>query len=137
MTRKYDEMIQAAIEELKNNDDLFIGCVDELDSWDGFADGFRAWDMSEIDEFYCDCKASKLLEDMTGDFNKYDDYFYFSIYGLESTNDKVDLYRSNVDEGELLDNLIENYNNVDIAWIDGEFDELISEIVDMIEATEA
>ena len=137
MTRKYDEMIQAAIEELKNNDDLFIGCVDELDSWDGFADGFRAWDMSEIDEVYCDCKASKLLEDMTGDFNKYDDYFYFSIYGLESTNDKVALYRSNVDEGELLDNLIENYNNVDIAWIDGEFDELISEIVDMIEATEA
>ena len=137
MTRKYDEMIQAAIEELKNNDDLFIGCVDELDSWDGFADGFRAWDMSEIDEFYCDCKASKLLEDMTGDFNKYDDYFYFSIYGLESTNDKVDLYRSNVDEGELLDNLIENYNNVDIAWIDSDFDELLDEIVNYEEEEEA
>lgn len=134
---KYSEMIQRATEELKNNDDLFIGCVDELDSWDGFADGFRAWDMSEIDEFYCDCKASKLLEDMTGDFNKYDNYFYFSIYGLESTDDKVDLYRSNVDEGELLDNLIDNYNHLDINWIDSDFDELLDEIVNYEEEEEA
>jgi hypothetical protein len=137
MTRKYDEMIQAAIEELKNNDDLFIGCVDELDNWNGFADGFRAYDMSEIDEFYCDCKASKLLEDMTGDFNKYDNYFYFSIYGLESTDDKVDLYRSNVDEGELLDNLIDKYNHLDINWIDSDFDELLDEIVNYEEVEEA
>ena len=134
---KYSEMIQRATEELKNNDDLFTGCVDELDSWDGFADGFRAWDMSEIDEFYCGCKASKLLDDMTGDFNKYDNYFYFSIYGLESTDDKVDLYRSNVDEGELLDNLIDKYNHLDINWIDSDFDELLDEIVNYEEAEEA
>jgi hypothetical protein len=93
--------------------------------------------MYMIDDFYCDCKASKLLEDMTGDFNKNDDYFYFSIYGLESTDDKVDLYRSNVDEGELLDNLIDKYNHLDINWIDSDFDELLDEIVNYEEVEEA
>lgn len=134
---KYSEMIQRATEELINNDDLFISCVDELDSWDGYADGFRAYEMCMIDDFYCDCKASKLLDDMTGDFNKNDDYFYFSIYGLESTDDKVALYRDNVDEGELLDKIIEEYSNIDLEWIDKDFDELISEIVDIVEASEA
>jgi hypothetical protein len=124
---KYDELIKKALEELKNDDDLFVDMIDELDSWNGYADGFRAWDMSEIDDFYSDCKASKLLDDMTGDFNKYDNYFYFSIYGLESTNSKVDLYRDNVDEGELLDNIMQNACNLDF-WNHKDFKELIDEI---------
>ena len=124
---KYDVLIQKAIEELKNNDDLFIDMIEELDSWNGYADGFRAWDMSEIDEFYCNCKASKLLDDMTRDFNKYDNYFYFSIYGLESTDYKIDLYREHVDEGELLDNLIDNACYLDF-WNHKEFAELLDEI---------
>lgn len=129
---KYDELIKKAIEELKNNDDLFVDMIDELDSWNGYADGFRAWDMCEIDDFYCNCKASKLLDDMTGDFNKYDNYFYFSIYGLESTDNKVDLYRENVDEGELLDNIIDNACHLDF-WNHKDFEELIDEIDNYME----
>lgn len=123
----YDELIKKAIEELKNNDDLFIQMIEELDSWNGYADGYRAWPMEELDDFYCNCKASKLLNDLTKDFNINDNYFYFTIYGLESTDDKAELYRNNVDTGELLDNIRENFYNLDF-WDCNDFKDLIEEI---------
>lgn len=126
MTR-YEELMAKALEELKNNDELFCDMVEELDSWNGFADGFRAYPMDELDDFYCDCKASKLLNDLTSDFNINDDYFYFSIYGLESTDDKTQLYHDNVDAGELLDNIRENLNNIDF-WRNNDFKDLLEEI---------
>lgn len=124
--KKYDELVKEAIEMLKNDDELLIDCVNELDSWNGYADSFRCWDMSELDDFYCDCKATKVLEDLTSDFNINDDYFYFSIYGLESTNDIADLYRSNIYEEELFDSLLENYYHLNIY--DSDFAELLEEI---------
>jgi len=130
-TRKtIEELKNEALEILKNNDDIFVECVNELDSWNGFADGFRCYDMSELDDFYCDCKVSKLLRDITSNFNLHDDYFYFSAYGLESCNDVTELYHDNVWESELLDKLIDNYNNLDINYIDPGFDWLLETIVD-------
>ena len=123
----YDELIKKALEELKNNDDLFVQMIEELDGWNGYADGYRAWPMEELDDFYCNCKASKLLSDLTKDFNISDNYFYFSIYGLESTDDKTELYRDNVDEGELLDNILENSWKLDF-WGQSDFKDLIEEI---------
>lgn len=129
-TRKTIEELKAqALETLKNNDDIFVQCVDELDNWSGFADGFRCYSMSELDDFYCDCKVSKLLSDITSDFNLNDDYFYFSVYGLESCNDVAELYRDKVWESELLDELIDKYNHLDINYIDSDFDELLETIV--------
>ena len=124
----YDEMIKRAIEELKENDDLFTACVNELDSWNGYADGFRAYPMYELDELFGGCKVSEFLDKLAAGFNRNDDYMVDTIYGLDSTNDVADLYRSNVDEGELLDNIIDNYSNIDLNWIDSDFDELINEI---------
>ena len=132
---RYAELVQKAIEELENNDELFIGCVDELDSWDGFADGFRAFEMCELDELCSGMTVSEFVEKMCN-FDSRDDYFYFSIWGIETTDSKIDLYRENVEAGELLDNLIEDYSNIDIKWIDSDFDELISEIIEIIEKTE-
>lgn len=133
---KYSELINKATQELKDNNDLFVSCVDELDSWNGYADGFRAYDMDELNDLTCGMKASELIDQLTGDFNIRDNYFYWSIYGLESCDYKDELYRDNVDEGELLDNLIENYNNLDLSYIDSDFDDLIQEIVNIIEETE-
>lgn len=123
----YKEMIKEAMEELENNDDLFCEMVDELDSWDGFADGFRCYDMYELDDLFCDMKVSDFLSKL-GDFNYKDDYFYCSIYGIESTNDKTQLYRDNVDTGELLDNVIENANH--LYFSDNDFEELINKILE-------
>lgn len=133
---KYSELVAKAIEELKNNDDLFVACVNELDSWNGFADGFRAYDMSELDDLFGSMKVSEFLDILADSFNHRDNYFYDSIYGIDSCDYIEELYRDNVDDGELLDNLIENYYDIDIAWIDSDFDELLNEIVDIIAATE-
>ena len=126
---KYETLINKAIETLKDNDELFISCIDELDSWNGYADGFRCFPMDEINDLFCGMKIGDFL-DLLGDFNHRDNFFYESIYGIESCDSKVQLYRDNVDEGELLDNLIDRYDDIDIKWIDEDFDELLKEIID-------
>lgn len=132
---KYAELMTKALEMIQEDDEIMINLVDELDSWNGYADGFRAYDMCELNDFYCGCDAMKLLDDLTADFNKYDDWFYFSIYGLESTDNKAALYRDHIDEGELLDEVIEHFNHI---WIpDGEFRDLLESIVNYTEDDEA
>lgn len=132
---KYTEMMKEALNMIQSNDEIMMNLVDELDSWNGYADGFRAYDMCELYDFYCGVSATKLLDDLTADFNKYDNWFYFSIYGLESTEDKAALYRDNIDEGELLDEAIEHFNNL---WIeDGDFRDLLESIVNYTEDDEA
>lgn len=126
MTR-YEELMTKALEELKNNDELFCDMVEELDSWNGFADGFRAYPMDELDELHSGMKLSEFLNQLTGDFNINDNYFYYTIYGLESCDYKEELYRDNVDEGELLDNIRDNFSNLDF-WRHDDFKELLEEI---------
>ena len=128
--KNYDEMIAEAIETLKDNDELFCRCIEELDSWNGYADGFRCYDMSELDDLFGSMPLSKFLDLLTNDFNIRDNYIVDTIYGLSSTDYREEVYRDNVDESELLDNLIEQYDNIDIAWIDTDFDELIKAIID-------
>lgn len=123
---KYAELIEKAVKEIEENDDLLCELVDELDSWNGYADGFRAYDMYELDDLHCDMKLSEFLSRVTKDFDLRDNFFYYSIYGLESTNDKALLYRDNTDCGEILDNVIEYRNHLYI--IDKDFEELLDEI---------
>lgn len=132
--KRYEELINKAL-ELLADDDTFVEAVNELDSWDGFADGYRAYDMSELDELTYGMTVSKFLEQLTGDFNINDNYFYWSIYGLESCDDIADLYRRNTDAGEVLDNLIENYTNV-YFW-NKELEEVVTEIAEYDEDEEA
>ena len=85
--------------------------------------------MDEINDLFSGMKIGDFL-DLLGDFNHRDNFFYENIYGIESCDSKVDLYRDNVDEGELLDNLIDRYDDLDIKWIDEDFDELIKNIIE-------
>lgn len=128
---EYSELVKAAIDQLEADDDLFISMVNELDSWDGFADGFRAFPMDEIDDFYYEATATQLINDLSSGFNINDDYFYFSIWGLESTDDVAGLYRNHADAGEVFDNIIENYNH--LYFEDDNFEALIMAIVNFEE----
>lgn len=123
---KFAELMQKAIKELKENDGLFCAMVDELDSWNGFADGFRCYDMTELDDFHYGMKLSEFLKEITNDFDFRDNYFYYSIYGLESTNNKTALYRDNTDCGEVLDNILEDRNHLYIG--NKTFEDLLDEI---------
>ena len=128
---KYSELIEKAVAALEENDELFIRCVDELDSWMGFCDGFRVFNMYELNDLYIDRPVSALLEDIgENHFSLSDEYFVDTIYGLKSIDDKYQEYLDNTDEGEVLDNLLDNYDNIDIKWIDEDFDRLLQEIIE-------
>ena len=122
------------IEELREDalsmlcdDELFCSMVEELDSWNGYADGYRCYYMSELDEFFCDMKVSDFLGKLAPSFCYQDEFFYDSIYGLDSTDDKADLYRGNISESELLDEIIEYKNH--LYFCDSDFEELIDSII--------
>ena len=127
-----ENLKNAALEMLIDNDDLFCSMVEEMDSWNGYADGYRCYDMSEIDDLFCDVKVSDFLEKLAPTFCNRDEYFYDSIYGIDSTDDKTDLYRCNVSESELLDEIIENANH--LYFYDSDFEELIDSIVNFDES---
>lgn len=112
MTISYEDLKAKALGMLKDNDELFTEMVNELDSYNGFADGFRAYPMWEIDEFHYGISIGDFLDRLTSDFNHNDEYFYYSTYGLESTNSIADLYHNNVDEDDLLEQLIEYYPHI-------------------------
>lgn len=123
----YSEMIKKALKMLNTDGELFVDMVNELDSWDGFADGFRAYPMWELDDLFCDCKVSEFLGKLADGFNLRDEYMVDTIYGLDSTNDIEGLYRDNIDAGELLDNIIEYSNH--LYFNNSEFEDLVSDIV--------
>lgn len=133
-TMMYAEMVEKALDMLNNNDDLFVEMVNELDSWDGFADGFRAYPMWELDDLFCDCKVSDFLQKLAPGFDFRDEYMVDTIYGLDSTNDIAALYRDNVDVGELLDNVIDNYNH--LYFSDSVFEALVNDIANYSEDQE-
>lgn len=124
--KSYEDLVNEAIEMINENDDLYVDLVDKLDGYMGYADGFRCYDMCELDDYYCDCKASKIIEDLTEDFCINDDYFYFSIYGLESCDDKAELYRDNTTAEEIFDNVLNYSNKIYIS--DSDFEELLEQI---------
>ena len=123
MTISYEDLRAKALGMLKDNDELFVEMVNELDSYNGFADGFRAYPMWEIDEFHYGVSIGDFLNRLTSDFNHNDNYFYYSVYGLESTDSIADLYHDNVDEDDLLEQLIEYYPH--IFFSDSELEEIV------------
>ena len=114
---KYAEMVEKAVEMIRDDDELMMNLVDELDNWNGYADGFRCYDMYELDDF---------LSKLASDFDLRDDFFYDTIYGISSTSDKAELYRDNTDAGDIFDNVLENLSHLYID--DSDFADLMSEI---------
>lgn len=128
-TTTKQELINQAIEELNNNDDLFVDMVNELDSWNGYADGFRCYAMYELDDLFYDCKVSEFLSKIhEGHFDLNANYFIDTIYGLESADDIAEVYHDNIFIDDLLDEIIDNESH--IYFSDSEFEELIQAIID-------
>ena len=124
---KNTELYNVALEALRNDDDLFVDMVTAVDQWDGYADGFRAFPMYELDDLFCGCKVSEFLDKITDSFSLQDEYIVDTIYGLESTSDIVTLYRDNICEDDLLDHIIDNFGHLDF-WDHGDFEEMIEQL---------
>jgi len=89
ITKGPEEIIEEIIDWFRDNDDDFISAIEELDGWNGYLNDDRIYDMWELDDMIGDLKFSEALEKIdTSDFNLCDDYFYYSIYGIRSTDYK-------------------------------------------------
>lgn len=103
-------------------DDVFVEAVKELCCWNSFIDE-ECFPMDNLEELYGHMKLGDFLNHITSDFDYNDDYFYESIWGLESCDDEAEHYRDCVTDEEVLDALIDNYNHVSLS--DTGFDGLI------------
>ena len=100
------------VDILKRDDDLFVEACTELDSWNGFLGDDRCYSMNDIDDLLCGKKPSEIIDMITKDFDSSCEWFYFSIYGLESCDDIVSHYRDAYYESDVLESLIDNYNHI-------------------------
>ena len=93
------EVIDSIIEFFEENDDVFISCIEDLDSYDGYLGDDRIYEMDELDELYAEVEPTELLrrafygydaetwhtdshgEKEYGAFNPNREYFYFNGYG--------------------------------------------------------
>lgn len=127
--KTYRDLINEALNVLENDDTIFTDMVNELDSWDGYADGFRCYPMEELDDLFCGCSISDFLSKLAPDFNYHDEYMIDTIYGLSSTDDMAAVYRDNISEGNLLDQIIEYKNH--LYFSNSDFENLIDKIIEM------
>ena len=109
-----------ALEILHDEDDIFDEACEELDNWNGFLGDSRCESMDMIDEFFN--KPSDLLDQMNN-FDPTDSYFYFTVYGVNTTDDKHEVYSDDFSADDVLDALIDNYSHVDLTK--NELNELI------------
>ena len=107
-------------EFFKENLDEFISAIDELDSYNGYLDDNRLYDMEMLDEIYQGKSVTEILrrafyghderDGKKSEFNPNREYFYFNGYGnLVSIdeNDKEEYYKNFLDEycvGQIIEN---------------------------------
>lgn len=143
MTNK-EQITNNIIEFFENNKDLFIECIEELDSYNGYLNDDRYYYMEDLNEFYNGVEPIELLyrcfygydddnymTDASGHkthdaFNPNREYFRYNGYGnLVSSNykdysDKLDNY--------FIDALIENRQYIDSIENNDELQQLFDEL---------
>lgn len=127
LEERREYIYKAMLDMIKADSDLLVEVCEELDSWDGFLGDDRCYYMDEIDEILGDRKPSELLNMVTSDFDCNDVYFYFSIYGLESCNDKEDHYLDVFTHEEILDTYLDKYYHCDLSREYDNFETLAEE----------
>ena len=95
----------------KAHNDSFSRICEELDSWNGFLGDDRIYSMDELDGLLCDRKPSEVLQMVDiSNFDYSDDYFYYDVYGIRSTNEKD--YYNYFDYSNVFKKLIDDYDQV-------------------------
>lgn len=114
----YDTMLGM----IRTDSDLLVEICEELDSWNRFLGDDRCYNMCDIDDLLCGKKPSEIIDMITSDFDKSCEWFYFSIYGLESCDDKADHYLDSFSDEDILDSYLENAYRCDVS--NSDFEEL-------------
>ena len=114
----YDAMLGM----IRTDSDLLVEICEELDSWDGFLGDDRCYYMGDIDDILYGKKPSEIIDMITSDFDSSCEYFYFSIYGLESCDDRADHYLDSFSDKDILDNYLNNACHCNLS--NSDFEEL-------------
>ena len=93
------EVIDSIIEFFEDNDDVFISCIEDLDSYNGYLGDDRIYEMYELDELFSGEEPTEILrrafygydaetwhtdshgQKEYGAFNPNREYFYYNGYG--------------------------------------------------------
>ena len=146
--RTKEAVIADIILYFKENEDVFNDCMEELDSYNGYLDDDRYYDMEELNEFYSGQEPQEILfrsfygfdadswhTDSSGNkeygaFNPNRNYFYFNGYGNLVSSDYKDY-------SDKLDGYAVEAMSEDRSYIDSiENDDILSGLFDELEEAE-
>lgn len=136
--------IEKIIEYFENNEEIFNACIEELDSYNGYLNDDRYYEMEMLKDFYYGSDPLEILErayygrdddtwhtDAHGDkiygaFNPNREYFYYNGYGnLVSSNYKD--YTAHLDH-YVIENMSENRQHIDAIEDNDELSALFDEL---------
>ena len=144
---EYEELIEKVIEWFKDNEDVFNDCIEALDSYNGYLDGDRCFDMECLNEEFCSALPIDILyrafyghdednyttdsrgEKHYGEFNPNRAYYRYDGYGNLVSTDYKD-YTGKLDS-YFVEELV--YRRSHAAWYIKQHEELV-ELLDKIEA---
>ena len=136
--------IKKIIEYFENNEDTFNSCIEELDSYNGYLNDDRYYEMEMLNEFYSGTEPLEMLylvyyghdEDtwttdssgnkIYGEFNPNRDYFKYNGYGNLVSADYRD-YSAHLDE-YAIEEMSENRQYIDTIESDEELATLFDEL---------
>lgn len=98
MRKTKDEIIAEIQEYFENNMDVFADCIEELDGYNGYLDDDRLYPMYELDMMLEGKTPTEIIDLVNDDFSTNDEYFYYDIYGLKSTDDREGHYEDFLNE---------------------------------------
>lgn len=139
-----ERALKKIIEYFENNEDIFNTCIEELDSYNGYLNDDRYYQMEELNEFYHGSSPLEILErayygrdDDTwttdangnksyGEFNPNREYFYYNGYGNLVSSDYKD-YSAHLDH-YAIEEMNENRRYIDSIDDNDELSALFDEL---------
>ena len=142
--RTAEETTADIIEYLKNNEEIYNDCMEELDGYNGYLGDNRYYPMEELNEFYRGSDPTEILyrafygrDDDTwttdrtgnktyGEFNPNREYFYYNGYGNLVSSDYKDY--SFLLDSYAIKAMSENRNYIDSIETDETLQKLFDEL---------
>lgn len=111
--RTAEEIRREMLNYFTENEEDFESVLFDLDSWNGYLNDNRWYNMDELDELTCGMSHWEVARAIHfGDFNPMHDYFKFDAYGNLESTDYPD-YSDYLDE-YFIDEVIENAQHLDL-----------------------
>ena len=138
-----ENAIKKIIEYFNQNEEIFNACMEELDSYNGYLNDDRYYEMELLSEFYAGTDPIELLQrayygrdddtwttdasgnKICGEFNPNRDYFYYNGYGNLVSSDYKD-YTRYLDRYAIKE-MGENINYIDTITDNEELNALFAE----------